>query len=359
MGSFCFWVVGRADCGGTYNASLPRTNCTNNNGAGGKVTGSLLPACKYVIPKLTALGIRSELWLGEDDSLASARYLFSHARETAADLLAVAAATPGLAGFNIDLETWLGTTADAEDYVAFLTTVTSTLASAPSGPIRFSADVSCTRDVAVAPPILGNCKTLSAATVGRLMNMRTYNAPDYDSWYEEALVPALEVPRDILGVGLGCWIDSRTNGTWNVLAESARDRVCLLMNRSVEEIDMFLIKQGQPTPAANFPEPFWIAPLQRFMAGGGCVARVPKAIICPNATVGPADSWTPGGDPGCCTSSSRRASNATCDEACAQRECAAANMVWRPENYSVHPFECCHGNGSRGRLKALSPLPLL
>jgi len=134
-----------------------------------------MPACKRAIPLLVALDIRVELWLGEDDSIASARYLFAHANETASDLLAIARATPGIVGFNIDLETRLGTEADARAYTAFLATVTTALAATPSGPLRFSADVSCSSpaDAAAAPPLLSNCSLLATSGVGRLMDMRT------------------------------------------------------------------------------------------------------------------------------------------------------------------------------------------
>ena len=91
--------AGTGECGNAVNHSIPRGSCTNNKGVGGVLTGEVSPACKKMIPALTALGIRSELWLGEDDAMSSARYLFAHAEETAADLLAVAKANPGYA-FN-------------------------------------------------------------------------------------------------------------------------------------------------------------------------------------------------------------------------------------------------------------------
>ena len=60
------------------------------------------------------------------------------------------------------------------------------------------------------------------------------NAADYTTWDREQLSPALaQIPLTKLGAGLGCWIDSRTKGTWNVKPQSAIDRVCLLMNKSV------------------------------------------------------------------------------------------------------------------------------
>jgi hypothetical protein len=86
------------------NASAPKGTCTNNGGVGGTVTGQLSDKCKQAIPALTKLGIKTELWLGEDDSITSARYQFAHTNETAASLLRIAEENPGLSGFNLDLE---------------------------------------------------------------------------------------------------------------------------------------------------------------------------------------------------------------------------------------------------------------
>ena len=44
-------------------------------------------------------------------------------------------------------------------------------------------------------------------------------------------------------------------------------------------------------PGRSFPEPFWIPQLQKFTAGGGCEIVVPAAPVCPNASVGPSNSW--------------------------------------------------------------------
>ena len=218
--------------------------------------------------------------------------------------------------------------------------------------------------------------------------MRADNAADYTTWDREQLGPALaQIPLSKLGAGLGCWIDSRTKGTWNVKPQSAIDRVCLLMNKSVRsllsdttgiiaqlplrsvalfssyarphsqsvafqvsEIDMFILK---PSATPPFPEPFWIPVLERYMAGGGCVAKIPAPLpTCPNASVGSRkSSWVPGGDAGCCTATSKRIDAnghpAHCNVTCAMAECAnAKGMVWRPENYSVHPYECCHQTSS-------------
>jgi hypothetical protein len=103
------------------------------------------------------------------------------------------------------------------------------------------------------------------------------------------LAPALKtVSLDTLGVGLGCWVDPSLNQTWNLTPESAEERVCKLMNESVQEIAMFVLSQGVAgAPHQLFPEPFWIAPLERFMRGEACDARVPRAPKCPVSPVGP------------------------------------------------------------------------
>ena len=143
----------------------------------------------------------------------------------------------------------------------------------------------------------------------------------------------------MVGHGLGCYVDGETEDTWAVTAESAEQRICYLMNQSATELDVFQINQDG---ADAWPESFWIPQLEKFLAGGGCDAEIPARTACPNATVGPADSWSVGGDaPGCCVSSSSRV-GAYCDQACAEAECAAApGMAWKPENYSTHPYECC------------------
>jgi hypothetical protein len=290
--------AGTGECGNAVNHSIPRGSCTNNNGVGGVLTGEVSPACKKMIPALIELGIRPELWLGEDDSMSSARYLFTHAEETAADLLAMAKANPGLVGFNLDLETGeAATDEDVANFATFLGTVAKALSVAPAGPIRFSADVSCQHDDTgghdTSPARLDTaCKQLAHSGVSKLMNMRTYNSGDFSGWANAALMPALaDIPLGVLGVGLGCWVDSRTNGTWNVEPASAKDRVCLLMNQSVQEIDMFILSQGK-TPSSKpggypvtFPEPFWIPELTKFVAGGGWCASLSLTHLPPSSSL--------------------------------------------------------------------------
>ena len=100
------------------NYSTPRSHRTCNNGTSGKLTGNVSAACLKVMPELSKLGIRSEFWLGEDDSYASAQYLFAHPHETAADLLALAAAHPHLSGFNYDPEPGGGNATDVANLAA-------------------------------------------------------------------------------------------------------------------------------------------------------------------------------------------------------------------------------------------------
>jgi hypothetical protein len=92
---------------------------------------------------------------------------------------------------------------------------------------------------------------------------------------DHCMEASLEIVRQA-----GCWIDSRTNGTWNLTPQSAVDRVCLLMNQSVEEIDMFILKPtATPFP---FPEPFWIPVLEHYV-GGKSYGVIRKCRIISNA----------------------------------------------------------------------------
>ena len=220
------------------------------------LTGTLSEKCKQAIPALNKLGIETELWLGEDDSISSARYQFSHAKEIAASLLQIAAETPGITGFNLDLETDARfTDVDRRDYARFLTDMTDALHAAPHGPLRFSADLECHNPASTT--IMSNCSAVAGSGVASIYTMYTYNSADYYEWSSAQLAPALAtVPLDTLGVGLGCWVDPSLNGTWNLTPESADDRVCKLMNESVQEIGMFSIRQGFPQQR-SFPEPFW------------------------------------------------------------------------------------------------------
>lgn len=334
------------------NASAPKDTCTNNAGVGGTVTGQLSDKCKQAIPALAELGIKTELWLGEDDSITSARYQFAHAQEIAASLLRIAKENPGLSGVNLDLESGAPfSDSDRLAYHEYLHNVTVALQNAPAGPLRFSADLEC-RNPAT-DRMMSNCSAVVGSGLDRLYTMYTYNSADYYEWVTVQLKPALEtVPLNILGVGLGCYSDAALNGTWNLTPEAAEDRVCKLMNASVQEIGMFDLSQGtKDNPGQLFPPPYWVAPLQRFIRGEACNAKIAVAPHCPNATVWPplppGPAWKQGGydnDWDCCTSGSSRGAGRSCDAACAHAECLAAGMHWLPLNNSLFPFTCCNNH---------------
>lgn len=80
-------------------------SCLNNGGIGGTITGQMLPSGKKLLPEFVKLGVKVELWLGEDDSRQSALHMFKDPAKLAADLIKVARDNPGVSGFNLDTET--------------------------------------------------------------------------------------------------------------------------------------------------------------------------------------------------------------------------------------------------------------
>ena len=73
-----------------------------------------------------------------------------------------------------------------------------------------------------------------------------------------------EVPRDVVAVGLGCWIDRWLMDKWSVTAASATERVAQIMSDNVIEIGMYAIGDVVTTPEA-WPEPFWWSALAAYM----------------------------------------------------------------------------------------------
>jgi hypothetical protein len=149
-------------------------------------------------------------------------------------------------------------------------------------------------------------------------------------------------------VFIGCHVCVQAH-TWNLTPQAAEERICALMNHSVQELDLFILNQGEADPTRNFPYAFWIPQLEKFMAGGGCPLPAGTIVSCPAAGAGmPPNSWKPGGDPGCCQASYNRGAGLSCNSSCAEAECLAAGKLpgeswsWRPENYSSHPYECCN-----------------
>ena len=294
------------------------------------------------MPKLHALGIRAELWLGNDDSLVSARHLLQRPNETATALLDLARQNSFISGFNIDLEAGGGTVVDGLLHRTFLEQVSGMLSHAG---LRLSSDVACSNFAGIlGRPLASNCSLLGSANLhgGRIMNMGTYNAGSYDLWVS-ALDYSFEAPLHNLGVGLGVYTKTPS---WNTNASSAADRICALLNHSVSEIDIFDL---QPPTA---PEHFWLAQLRKYKKGGGCDMKVPQKVVCPQGRV--AGSWRPGGEGAdCCESNARRSPSISCNITCAKAECAASHGRWAPKNYSHHPFECCGATTLRSQpLKA-------
>jgi hypothetical protein len=163
--------AGTGDCGTAI--GHVGVGCTNNHGRGGTIAGVLSDGCKAAIPKLVAMGIRPEIWLGEDDSITSARTLFNSSSQIADALLHIADQNPGLAGFNLDLESKQGTPTDKRDFIAFLRSVTAALNSSNSLALRFSADVGCVAPGEGGGPLASDCKALASSGVARLMDMAT------------------------------------------------------------------------------------------------------------------------------------------------------------------------------------------
>ena len=162
------------------NYTAPRGSnhsCLNNGGIGGEITGVLAASGKRVLEELPKMGIKVELWLGEDDSRQSALHMFKTPKKVAEDLLAVAKANPGISGFNLDTETAHSTAADAQLSVPFLKAVTEELHAAPGGSLRFSTDVACAASSQHSGcPMISDCALLANSGVSKILNMATVRA---------------------------------------------------------------------------------------------------------------------------------------------------------------------------------------
>lgn len=98
----------------------------------------------------------------------------------------------------------------------------------------------------------------------------------------------------------------------------------------------------------EWPEPWWIPQLEKFVAGGGCVPEPPPQSHCPHD-----QGWTPCAGSGCtregcCTMKYADVDLSKCSttdhEACAKQQCLASDTevnVWVPLDYKHHPYTCC------------------
>ena len=106
-------------------------------------------------------------------------------------------------------------------------------------------------------PVLSQFEVLSSS-VDRLMLMDTYNADSLAQWlaaYDN--IVNNNVPREVDGIGLGCWVDSSNNGTWSVTNASAVERIAQLMSDAVPEAAMFRLVPVTDEDPSSWPEPFW------------------------------------------------------------------------------------------------------
>ena len=319
----------------------------------GTIQGDLVPACIRAIPALAALGVESELWLGETDDISAAAELMEHSDDVVATLKALGTAHPALRGFNFDLEISSAVNCTATQrcddmFAGFLAAVKAGV----GGAFRITADVDCSPATGGYAPIMSNCSLLASAA-DAVMDMRTYNGVSERAWYEEA-APALGISG--VNIGLGCWNDSRTENTWALTSQSAEQRICYLLNHSVPEIDMFRLKFDAATGAPIWPYPFWVGALKRYVQGGGCAPAPLPTGHCPSdggwiddASVVP--RYSP-----CCTLSAKAENRTACapkasPAACAQQQCEAAGLghVWVPRDYSHFPYTCCLKKAGSGR----------
>jgi hypothetical protein len=250
----------------------------------GTITGDLSPACisppptaaagappTGMIPGLLALGVRPELVLNSGNcSIAAYRALWANATATAHVLVSLANAV-GAAGFNLDLEPQAdncagpgtGEPADALAYAAFLAT---------ARPILNAAGLRLTVDVCDWSPVLSNYTAL-APVADRLFDMETYNAASFAQWlgYYGNIVNGAVAPRSAVGIGLGCWVDSSTNGTWSVMPQSGAQRVGQVLADGIPELAMFRLVPVTGADPPAWPEGWWWDALALYMAGAGAV----------------------------------------------------------------------------------------
>ena len=321
---------------------LMRCGVTTTNGT---ISGTLLPACETVMPILSGFGIQTELWLGQTDTVDAAVKLWSDPQRAIETLAELGSNHSEIVGFNFDFEipstVMCGTKRCDQAYADFLSQVRDGLL----GQWRVTADVDCADSHGGFAPVINNCSLLARAT-DKIINMNTYNSGSYERWLQQ-LAPALnsDIPREKLGFGLACYVDDATNNTWSVTEQSAKERICVAMNHSVNEIDMFRV-----APELGWPEEFWLPYLESFVSGAGCIPPAPQKSNCP-----PFAGWLLGESQGyqtCCVLKSMNVDMSHCPdtnstsshEACAKAQCQASNTSihqWTPLNYSHFPYTCC------------------
>lgn len=303
--------------------------CGVNLAPEGNFVGDLSAACAMAAPELIKLGVQPELWLGESNNLTAHHLMFDRADDVAETLVSLGQKYE-LSGMNIDLEPygdgWQSTPQDALLFADFLNKIKPRLNDAG---MRLTVDVASTGWC----PMIGNLAVLGDAA-DRILDMSTYNAGSYSQWLSWFTPMTQAAPQGQIGVGLGCWVDSKTSGSWAITAESAEQRICSIMNESLVEVDMFRV-----LPSANWPEDFWIPQLEKFMAGGSCEPVLPENE-CPQGFPSPnAD--------GCCEAHWA----ADCALDCAKQRCEEYKQwEWQDLDYTSRPYTCCPASASKNAI---------
>jgi hypothetical protein len=174
----------------------------------GTIVGSLGSWCEQTIPALQSRNIRAEIWLSSEAGDATSFRLLWANNVTAVAQLTEIAIKYNISGWNIDLEPNSDPTTtveDAELYAAWLLTLRRSLN---------AKGIRLTVDVATWSTMIADF-TVLAPSVDRLLNMETYNGDSLTEWlgYYHSIINN-KINRHVAGVGLGCWVDGSTNGTW-------------------------------------------------------------------------------------------------------------------------------------------------
>ena len=192
-----------------------------------------------VLPALSALGVRPEIWLGFGNCSIDGYRLLWADHEYSVQTLVSLAVQYNISGWNIDIEPASdncrgGPTGTPEDSIAYAGWLLALRAALHKVGVRLTVDVDNWS------PVTSQFAAL-APSVDRLFDMRTYNADSMDQWMEDYYEPYINGTglRNATGVGLGCYVVESTNGTWSVTPASATERIDQIIEDNIPEIAMF------------------------------------------------------------------------------------------------------------------------
>jgi len=238
-----------------------QTYCGNLVDDSGKIYGETSTDCQSFFKAITALGVKSELVLGQTNcSIDGMRLLWADKTTSPKQLLALAQEA-GASGWNIDFEPQTedcsgspsGDSEDAILYAEWLQAVWNILN--PAG-------IRLTIDVASWSPVLVEFATLAPA-VDRLQNMETYNGGDKKTWLSYYNEFVNDIPLNKAGVGIGVWSDGE--GSWWETPEGADEKISVCKKGQVPELAMFRIATSSQVGNPPWPLPFWWPALQTFL----------------------------------------------------------------------------------------------